>query len=101
MGRKRWSDIVAKASTPEQVAQAKTWARAKSVELDLRELRKLLGRTQRDLAEAIKVSQAELSRAESRGDHRVSTLTRYVKALGGELEVMARFGERLVKLRRA
>jgi hypothetical protein len=44
------------------------------------------------------MTQSELSRLESRGDHRISTLRRYVEALGGELEVAAIFGGRRVKL---
>jgi hypothetical protein len=44
------------------------------------------------------MTQSELSRLESRGDHRISTLRRYVEALGGELEVTALFGGRRVKL---
>jgi len=45
------------------------------------------------------VSQIEVSRAERRTDHRVSTLRRYVQALGGDLVVSARFGRRLIPLR--
>ena len=32
------------------------------------------------------MAQADVSRTESREDHRLSTLRRYVEALGGELE---------------
>jgi transcriptional regulator with XRE-family HTH domain len=61
-------------------------------------MRELIGKTQADLAEEAKTSQGEISEAERRKDHLVSTLRRYVKALGGELEVIARFGDRSVKL---
>jgi hypothetical protein len=40
----------------------------------------------------------ELSRLESRADHRVSSLRRYVEALGGEIEITAIIGTRRVKL---
>ena len=54
-----------------------------------------------DVARTAEMTQSELSRLESRGDHRISTLTRYVEALGGELEVaaiFAIFGGRRVEL---
>jgi len=42
--------------------------------------------TQVDVARTAEMTQSELSRLESRGDHRISTLRRYVEALGGEGE---------------
>jgi Helix-turn-helix domain len=72
-------------------ARAQAWT--------LRELRARAGKTQDDVATSSGVSQIEVSRAESRSDHRVSTLRRYVKALGGDLIVFARFGGRLIPLR--
>jgi hypothetical protein len=65
----------------------------------LRELRARAGKTQSDVASSSGVSQIEVSRAESRKDHRVSTLRRYVNALGGDLVVFARLGRRLIPLR--
>lgn len=44
------------------------------------------------------MTQSELSRLESRSDHLISTLRRYVTALGGELEVTAVFGEHRIKI---
>jgi hypothetical protein len=44
------------------------------------------------------MGQPELSRVERREDHRLSTLRRYVHALGGEIEVIARFGKKKVRL---
>jgi hypothetical protein len=44
------------------------------------------------------MDQSELSKAERRSDHRVSTLRLYVEALGGELEIFARFGSERVRL---
>ncbi len=43
------------------------------------------------LAEALDVAQSEISRIERRNDVLLSTLRRYVRALGGELEVIATF----------
>jgi transcriptional regulator with XRE-family HTH domain len=66
--------------------------------MSLQELREDAGKSQRDIAALSGVSQMEISRAERRADHRVSTLRRYVRALGGELEVSARFHGKVVRL---
>jgi hypothetical protein len=69
------------------------------LELNLRAVRELAGKTQIDVAAAAGTTQGEVSTTERRSDHLVSTLRRYVKALGGELEIVARFGDKSVKLR--
>jgi predicted transcriptional regulator len=67
-------------------------------QLTLKELRKDMDITQAELARAAEMTQSELSRLESRADHRVSSLRRYVEALGGEIEITAIIGRRRVKL---
>ena len=69
------------------------------VEMDLRAIRELTGKSQTEVAAVAEISQAEVSRAEKREDHKLSTLKRYVEALGGELEVFATFGDKKVRLR--
>lgn len=64
----------------------------------MRELRTFAGRSQVEVAEAMGVAQAEVSRLEARADTKLSTIERYVKALGGEVEVVARFGDRSLRL---
>ena len=64
----------------------------------LKELREGLALTQAELADAAEMTQSEMSRLEARGDHRISTLRRYVEALGGEIEITAIIGTRRVKL---
>jgi DNA-binding XRE family transcriptional regulator len=63
-------------------------------ELSLQAMRKALGRTQVALARELGVGQDTVSRIENRTDLMLSTLARYVKALGGELEIVARFEDR-------
>jgi transcriptional regulator with XRE-family HTH domain len=53
----------------------------------LKELRENRGLTQADVAKAMGISQGGVSRIESGADHHASTVARYVKALGGELEL--------------
>jgi transcriptional regulator with XRE-family HTH domain len=67
--------------------------------LTLAELRRLRGLTQVEAATGAGMDQSELSKAERRADHRLSTLQRYVEALGGKLEVFARFGSKRVRLK--
>jgi predicted transcriptional regulator len=67
-------------------------------ELTLKELRQDLDVTQTELARTADMTQSEMSRLESRADHRVSSLRRYVEALGGEIEITAIIGGRRVKL---
>lgn len=47
--------------------------------------------TQEQVAEHLGTSRPNVSRIEREDDVRVSTLQRYVAALGGELELIARF----------
>jgi DNA-binding Xre family transcriptional regulator len=59
----------------------------------LRDLRLRRGRTQRDVAEQLGMTQPEVSKLERRADVRASTLRAYVAALGGELHLAARFAD--------
>jgi transcriptional regulator with XRE-family HTH domain len=60
-------------------------------ELPLHEVRRARALTQVQLAEEMNATQGEISAIEHRTDHYVSTLRRYVAAMGGELEIVARF----------
>jgi len=71
------------------------------LELDLRGLRELLGKTQEEIAALIKRSQSQVSETERRQDVRLSTLRSYVEALGGELELVANFGDKRIRLHSA
>jgi hypothetical protein len=93
-----WKAVRNERLTGAAIARVKERARARVEELTLQELRQGLNLTQVDAARAAEMTQSELSRLESRGDHRISTLRRYVEALGGRLEVSAVFGGRRVKL---
>jgi len=98
LGTRNWKSVRAERLGPAAVARVKRRARARVEELTLQELRQGLSLTQVDVARAAEMTQSELSRLESRADHRISTLRRYVEALGGNLEVAAVFGGRRVKL---
>ncbi len=69
------------------------------LELDLKQLRELANVPQTEVAATLDTTQSQVSRFEARDDHLVSTLRKYVEALGGKLEVVARFDDKTVKLR--
>ena len=60
----------------------------------LKDLREAVERTQEELAVSLGVGQDTVSRIERRSDILLSTLRRYVEAMGGELELVARFPNR-------
>lgn len=63
-------------------------------ELSLRDLRKALHHTQVDIAKKMRVGQDTVSRYEQRTDMMLSTLERYVSAMGGTLTLVAEFPDR-------
>jgi predicted transcriptional regulator len=69
------------------------------LEMSLRELRTMAGKNQVEVAATLEKAQSEISKLERREDWLLSTLKRYIEALGGELEVVAKFGDKSVRLR--
>ncbi len=67
-------------------------------EMSVAELRKALDQTQHDLARSLNISQPAVARMEQRGDMHVSNLRRVIEALGGELEIRARFPQGTVTI---
>ncbi|MBL8822890.1 MAG: helix-turn-helix transcriptional regulator [Planctomycetia bacterium] len=67
-------------------------------ELLLGEVRKLAGKSQREVAAALGIKQPSLSKLESQSDMQISTLRKIVSALGGELDVIARFPKGAVRI---
>ena len=94
----KWDGLKKKAFTPEQLERLEQRTRKTLLNMRLRELRKIAGVTQASLAKRLKVSQGQISETENREDVLVSTLRRYVAALGGEIEVVARFGDKSLKV---
>lgn len=63
-------------------------------EMSLRNLRKAIGKTQTAVAKRLKVGQDAVSKIETRSDMYVSTLRDFIKAMGGELKLVAQFPDR-------
>lgn len=62
-------------------------------DMALAEVRKAMSLTQVDLAEMLHIKQAAIARLEKRTDMYISSLRKYITALGGELDIVARFPE--------
>lgn len=83
---------------PVRRARIATYKRAMENAVALAELRAGRGVTQTEVAEALGVTQANVSRIEHEEDLYLSTLRGYVEALGAELEVSAVFPDGKVTL---
>jgi len=84
------------ASLPE-AERKRIEARARELiveEMSLQDLRKAIGKTQTAIAKRLKVGQDAVSKLETRSDMYISTLRSVLKAMGGELELIARFEDR-------
>jgi predicted transcriptional regulator len=95
----KFRDLVREKDGPGALAEYDRAVAKEVAAMELSTLREELGVTQEELAEAIEVVQTQVSRMERREDHRVSTLKRYVEALGGKLEVAAIIKGRRVVLK--
>lgn len=63
-------------------------------EMTLRDLRKARNQTQARVAEKLGINQENVSRIEQRSDLLISTLSGYVEAMGGTLNLVAEFPDR-------
>jgi DNA-binding XRE family transcriptional regulator len=75
----------------ESRAKADALTEAMERDLSLAELRRARAMTQEQLAADLHVGQASIAKLERRTDMYLSTLRRFVEAMGGELEIVARF----------
>ena len=88
----KWSELEA-TLPPEARARIDARFRETMSRLRLSDIREAVGRTQVELAAQLKLGQASVSKIEGAADMYLSTLRRYIEALGGELVVSARFPE--------
>lgn len=68
-------------------------------ELLLSEIRKLAGKSQGELAGVLGIKQPSLSKLEKQDDMQVSTLKKIIEALGGEVQIVARFPKAKVRIK--
>ena len=85
---------------PPNRERVETIKRTLELDIALNELRERRGITQEQVAAELATSRPNVSRIEREDDVRMTTLQRYVSAIGGELEIVVQFpdGERLTIL---
>jgi len=84
--------------TPQAQESAMSSARAMLAEMPLNELRQARGLSQKMLAEVLRVQQPSIAKMEKRTDMYLSTLRSHIEAMGGELDVVARFPDGAVRI---
>lgn len=96
-GHKNWRTLQEKMSPDRQRRNAEMAAKMLA-EMPLQELRHARELSQAALAATLGVAQPEISKLERRTDMYVSTIRRYVEAMGGELEIRANFPDGSVRI---
>lgn len=94
---RKFSELRSKMS-PEARARVDARVVAALQQLPLLELRKARKLSQQTLAEALDTTQGEVSKIEHRTDLYLSTLRSYIEAMGGELDIIARFKDGAVRI---
>ena len=97
-GRNSFAKLRA-AMSPEAKAKAEAEALRLRVAMDLAELRQAMRLSQEELAQTLQIGQAGVAKIEKRADMYVSTLRRFIEAMGGELEIVARFQGHAVRIK--
>lgn len=87
------------AANPEAAeAAAKTYASISARVETLRAIRRARGLTQSQISTLLEISQAEVSRMERRTNLQLTTLARFIEAVGGRLRITAVFDEQEVEI---
>jgi len=96
-GHRPFSELT-KNFTSKRKARTAAKVRTLKAEMPLAELRQARSQSQQELARLLKVGQPAVAKLERRADMYVSNLRRYIAALGGSLEITARFPEGVVNI---
>lgn len=87
---RKWNDLK-QSMSPESRARVDARVRDTLETMPLAEIRRAIGLTQTDLAAQLDMNQGSVSKIEHAADMYLTTLRKYVEALGGELHLTARF----------
>ncbi len=87
---KDWQEI-RKSMSRESRARVDARVRCTLASMPLAEIRKAIGLTQAELAERMDATQGGISKVENAADMYLTTLRKYVEALGGDLTLTATF----------
>jgi len=94
----RLDDYVATLPKKDQQAIKKRTAELIAEEATLRQVREARQRSQEAVARKLHIKQAAVSKLERRTDMYLSTLRSYIEAMGGKLEIIARFPNQAVRI---
>lgn len=97
-GRHSFAELRARMS-PEASAAVEAEAARLGDEMDLAEVRRALRLSQDEIGQTLQIGQGSVAKIEKRADMYVSTLRRFIEAMGGELEIVARFADHTVRIR--
>jgi hypothetical protein len=98
MARKKWNDI-RRDHGPDGEARIKRMKDEIALEMTLRDIREHVSDlNQTELGELLKVSQVAVSQLERRQDAVLSNISRYLAALGGQLELHAIFATETIRI---
>jgi DNA-binding transcriptional regulator YiaG len=97
-GRHSFAELRAR-MTPAAQAKAEAEALRLEREMDLAEVRRAMKLSQDEIAQTLQIGQGAVAKIEKRTDMYVSTLRRFIEAMGGELEIVARFADHSVKIK--
>jgi len=94
----RLDDYVAKLPEKDRQAIEQRTAELIAEEVTLRQVREARERSQAAVAKMLHIKQAAVSKLERRTDMYLSTLRSYIEAMGGKLEIIARFPDHAVRI---
>ena len=94
---KKFAELEAKMSPASRVRSDEIYKKLLA-EMPLHELRQAKALSQVKLAEALNINQAAVSKMENRTDMYISTLRDYIRAMGGDLEIVARFPDGAIRI---
>ena len=94
---KKFSELRAKMS-PEARARVDARVQAALQDMPLNELRRARALAQKTVGDILGMAQPEVSKLEQRSDALISTVRHYIEAMGGELDIVARFPDGDVRI---
>jgi DNA-binding transcriptional regulator YiaG len=94
---RNFNELRAKMS-PESRARSEAMTREMLANMPLDELRAARELTQQHLAEILRIKQASVSKMERRRDMYIGTLSKFIEAMGGKLEIRANFPDGSVRI---
>lgn len=84
--------------SPEAQGRARTKSDTLETEMALAEVRRAMKLSQEELAAILQINQASVAKMEKRTDMYIGTLRRFIQAMGGELDIVARFPDRQIRI---